>query len=72
MSSYCLKPDPSVNTAYHSSAHQVWIEIAPGRYVIHKVMTAEADAEIKAGHIPKEWFKRVERTLSMLITTATL
>lgn len=69
---YSLNARPSTSGAHPLSSHQVWIEVAPGHYVIHKVTTADANVELRSGRIPKEWHKRVERTLVMLITAATL
>ncbi|KAI0697159.1 hypothetical protein BC835DRAFT_1339316 [Cytidiella melzeri] len=65
---FSLKSGKS-NAITHS--HDVWIEIAPGKHVVHKIQAVDTNYELQEGRIPQEWYRRAQRTLSTLILVGT-
>lgn len=69
---YSLKSDKAYLTEELAHSHDVWIEIEPGKHVIHKVHTVDTNSELREGHIPQAWFIHVQRTLLTLTLVGTL
>jgi len=69
---YSLQNGTSSRNAVLRASHAVWIEIAPGKHVVHEVKTVEDEKlEYQPGRVPQAWFKRVQRILSTLILAGT-